>query len=973
MWVLSLQTAAAVSDPEKPNPYPPEAGSFEGKAGRPALILLPLVGPGDDMFKLPLTVTPQSDGSSVRTSQGTSASGSGDVNMFEPSTYDSGSGPTMASTADFDNDGSLDAATSNNTAGTVSVLKGSLSADDPDFVFGAPTDFALPFDGQPVALAAGDFDADTDPDLAVAGNGGVTIFRNRNLFTADFEAAHFVPVSFLTDLAVGDVNGDGKPDIVTASGKPADGPGLETGFATVLRGDGGCTFTNLGTFASGRAVSSVLLGQFAGTSALDALLAIDSLADGPGGLPQGTLALFLGNGAGGFIHSAAPWTIDGQVTGVAAFNTPHSEGIHPRWGALADLDLDGRLDAVYTNTDSIAFPKGTFSNEQPPIVLTVLYNNGANGFDVREQGTGYVGRGTTPLLADFFEPTGETGGSHPDCMLVWYQDVQAGTANPDANQTFLAALVGDSQGKLLEASPNQFLTGKVPGDPGLGDFDLVDPVGNGGATVGHLDVLVPNMKSNSLSLLIGNGQGGVLASSEIAGVDETNPGLLPHGGVWVGGPRAVEVARLNNDDLLDAVSYNLWEDQLGLHAGKASVSIYNGQGNGQLTKTQFLNLTAPGDLALSDVDGDSNADLVVTRRTGGTLDELAVYKGLGTGQVLTAPDLTPVPAGKVLSGGIRSRDIDADLDLDVVTTTSDGQLLIFENQAGAGFTTQSVDLGADWDSVRSLDLGDVTGDKVDDIVIGATDGRLFVAIGLGLGSFGPSPVSPTAGAIGGGALRAANLNGDGRLDVATSARVVDGDLDQAFVRTLLAAGPPGSFAVQTLPGVSSVGPFGALRPEVGDMNEDGAIDTVLAHGDGDSISIHLNQLSKFSIFGAGLPGAGNLTPQLKGLGYSTPGGRVELHVKQAVGGAPALMQVGTGQADHPYLLVDKVLTEFLFFTSGTPGAPGVGTFVGPGKIPDMAMLVGLELTFQAIIKDPAAGAPAQSFALTNGVAMLIVN
>ncbi|HZL99415.1 MAG TPA: hypothetical protein VFD43_04100, partial [Planctomycetota bacterium] len=558
-------------------------------------------------------------------------------------------------------------------------------------------------------------------------------------------------------------------------------------------------------------------------------------------------------------------------------------------------------------------------------------------------GTGYVGRGTTPLLADFFAPPGESGGSHTDCILVWHQDLQAGTPQPGADQTFLAVFVGDNQGELVDASPNQFLAGQVPGDPALGDFDFAPPEGDLDAEPAHLDVLVPNLKSNSLSLLRGDGDGGILATTEFGNVDELDPDSLPSSGLWVGGPRSVLLGRLNNDDLLDAVAFNLWEDQLGLNVGQASVSLFAGLGDGQLAKSQYLPLAAPGDVALGQTDADHNADLVATQHTDGVQDRLAVYRGLGNGLVQTVPELYPVPAGLAFAGGLASADVDGDLDADVLAPTLDGQLLVFVNAPGLGFTAQAFDLDADWDRVRSIDIGDITGDHVDDVLIGALDGRLFLAAATGDGGFELAPVSPTAGALGGGGLRVANLNGDNRVDVASSTRVVEGEIDQAFVRTLLGAGAPGSFAVQTLPGLSSVSPLGALRPAVGDMNEDGATDLVLAHGDGGTVSIHLNQLSEFETYGAGLPGAGGVTPKLEGFGYSTPGGRVELHLSQAVGGALGLMQIGTGQADHPYVLVEKQLAAFLIMLGGAPGVPGAGSWIGAFKIPDQPAYVGLEL------------------------------
>ena len=114
-------------------------------------------------------------------------------------------------------------------------------------------------------------------------------------------------------------------------------------------------------------------------------------------------------------------------------------------------------------------------------------------------------------------------------------------------------------------------------------------------------------------------------------------------------------------------------------------------------------------------------------------------------------------------------------------------------------------------------------------------------------------------------------------------------------------------------------------------------------------------------------------PQLDGTGYSTPGGKVQLALTQALGGSPGLLQIGTGKANHPYLLVEKVMTEFLVMLTGPKGTPGAGSFAAPGTVPDQAFLVGLQLTFQAIVRDPGAGSPAQGFAVSNGLEMTIVD
>ena len=149
---------------------------------------------------------------------------------------------------------------------------------------------------------------------------------------------------------------------------------------------------------------------------IDALLAVHELAGGPGSLPQGRIDLWLGDGALGFLPSPV----------FAGLALPDADGIHPRWGALGDVNGDGLVDALYTAADSLAFPPGSLLNEQPVVVLTLLL--GAPGGDLLASAipTSYAGKGVAPLLIDLAPVPGD---GLPDCVLVWSQDTLAGKAD----------------------------------------------------------------------------------------------------------------------------------------------------------------------------------------------------------------------------------------------------------------------------------------------------------------------------------------------------------------------------------------------------------------------------------------------------------------------------------------------------------------------------------------------------------------
>ncbi len=120
-----------------------------------------------------------------------------------------GADPRAIATADFDHDGDLDLVVPNRTQSQVTVL-----VNNGLGVFSSGGTFATP--ATPTFIVTGDFDNDGDPDIAVAAqttpsilvqlknNGGGGIGFTRNDITLPFRP---------NGIAIGDVNGDGIPDV----------------------------------------------------------------------------------------------------------------------------------------------------------------------------------------------------------------------------------------------------------------------------------------------------------------------------------------------------------------------------------------------------------------------------------------------------------------------------------------------------------------------------------------------------------------------------------------------------------------------------------------------------------------------------------------------------------------------------------------------------------------------------------------
>src|SRR5277367_1849326 len=266
--------------------------------------------------------------------------GTGDGNFQPAVNYMVGELPTAIVAGDFNRDGHLDLAVANygdpSHGGSVSIL---LGRGDGTFSAGA----SYPSIG-PEAIVAGDFDGDGNLDLAIViddynGNLNDNVFRGNGDGTFKTgQNGSLGTGTGLGSIAIGDVNGDGKPDLITYS--TVNG----SSFVGTLLNDGSGGFKGqpacvLGT-SQGRA--SLALGDFNNDGKLDVAVALST---------GNTIAICLGNGDGTF-SLASSVVVGNNPIGLAA----------------GDLNGDGKIDLVANNysdgTLSVLLGKGdgTFTN-----------------------------------------------------------------------------------------------------------------------------------------------------------------------------------------------------------------------------------------------------------------------------------------------------------------------------------------------------------------------------------------------------------------------------------------------------------------------------------------------------------------------------------------------------------------------------------------------------------------------------------
>ncbi len=118
--------------------------------------------------------------------------------------------PGAVAFGDFNGDGIPDIAVTDQTNNAVDILIGGTGN-----TFSAPVSYAV--GSSPTALAVGELDGDSYPDLVVANvdSDSVTVWRGTSNGSFTAPATYTLPAGSTPDaVAIADVNGDGKPDII---------------------------------------------------------------------------------------------------------------------------------------------------------------------------------------------------------------------------------------------------------------------------------------------------------------------------------------------------------------------------------------------------------------------------------------------------------------------------------------------------------------------------------------------------------------------------------------------------------------------------------------------------------------------------------------------------------------------------------------------------------------------------------------
>lgn len=236
-----------------------------------------------------------------------------------------GNGVTDVAFGNLDNLGQLDMVAVNGGANSVTVRFGSAVAGSVNLAFGGPTSFAV--GNAPSAAAIADLDGDGRAEIIVANysSGSVSVLRNQTVPgapTPSFTAlpALAVPVS-ANWLRVADINNDGRLDIVVA-GDPSP-----THPAAVLLNTTDIAAGTGPSFAAAQGIGTTFTGFGLAVGDVDLDGRIDVLVNGPGSVRA-------------FRNTTAPGAATVSFAAATAISASNAgAGI-----AVGDLDGDGRVD-----------------------------------------------------------------------------------------------------------------------------------------------------------------------------------------------------------------------------------------------------------------------------------------------------------------------------------------------------------------------------------------------------------------------------------------------------------------------------------------------------------------------------------------------------------------------------------------------------------------------------------------------------
>ena len=713
-----------------------------------------------------------------------------------------GFGPRVVVAGDLDGDGKPDLAVSNDLSNTVSVFRNSSTPGNISF----STGFTLAASGSPYGVAIGDLDADGRADLVVVNNtkNSYSIFKNTSSPGAIAFAAKadYGCGASPFNVSIGDVNGDGQPDIAVASDNLSVSQNIGTPGSILMTGPN-YLYPGIYPFM-------VVVGDLDGDGKND-IVTTDFTSN--------KITLFRNRNNEPMISAVTPTdAVAGSTITLSGYNFTGATGVSFGGVAAASFVIAGpdTIRAVAGNGASgyvgVSNQYGTgrlsgFNFHAPPVILSFTPVNAGTGDTIRIQGKYLTGVTTVSF----------GGTSAASFRVNSDSSVTAIVAGGASGSLQLTTVYGSGSLAGFTYFPPPVISSFTPGGGGIGT--TIQITGNflngatsvtiGGTPAASFIVNSPT----SLTATVAEGADGGIAVTTPGGMALSGAGfafplpsitaISPNAGA-IGSTVTITGSNFRSDAAANIVTFGAAIARVtaastssltvivpaGTTLSPITVTVNN---HTVISSNPFLATYAPGATTLTDssfgwrgafatseddrmvlsadLDGDGKPDLVTMNLSVGTVSILKNMSSVNNPSFVRQVDLTLV-GGSVGLASMAIGDVNGDGKPDIVLVGFNYVVDIFKNISSGGviaFAAPVVYPTAYFG--YGVTLGDFDGDKRIDMAIGTAgfngdspslsiyhnigrDGNISFApkVDLATGDFG-FQVDPT------------DLDGDGRPDL----------------------------------------------------------------------------------------------------------------------------------------------------------------------------------------------------------------